>query len=104
MRRVRGEGPQVSSMIRFMQRPLSKQCSKVEGGGGASELERRKEEEEGTKGEERKGPSGFIYKEKRIKWQAQESRSLKRQRWRACRLDFWDSINEGNLFNLFIQR
>ena len=49
-----------------MQRPLSMQFSRVEGGGGASELGRR-EEEEGTEGEERKGPSGFIYKEKRIK-------------------------------------
>ena len=42
------------------------QFSGVEGGGGASELGRR-EEEEGTEGEERKGPSGLIYKEKRIK-------------------------------------
>ena len=56
------------SLVRFrlMQRPLSMQFSKVEGGDGASELGRR-EEEEGTEGEERKGPSGFIYKEKRIK-------------------------------------
>ena len=52
--------------FRLMQRPLSMQFSRVEGGGGASELERREEEEEGTKGEERKGPSGFIYKEKGI--------------------------------------
>ena len=42
------------------------QFSRVEGGGGASELGHRKEEE-GTEGEERKGPSGLIYKEKRIK-------------------------------------
>ena len=52
--------------FRLMQWPLSMQLSRVEGGGGASELGRR-EEEEGTEGEERKGPSGFIYKEKRIK-------------------------------------
>ena len=51
--------------FRLMQRPLSMQFSKVEGGDGASELGRR-EEEEGTEGEERKGPSGFIYKEKGI--------------------------------------
>ena len=42
------------------------QFSRVEGGGGASELGRR-EEEEGTEGEERKGPSSFIYKEEMIK-------------------------------------
>ena len=40
--------------------------SRVEGGGGASELGHR-EEEEGMEGEERKGPSSFIYKEKEIK-------------------------------------
>ena len=54
------------------------QFSRVADGGGASELGRR-EEEEGTEGEEREGPSGLIYKGKN-KWQARESRSLKRQK------------------------
>ena len=66
MHRDSGEEPQASGTVRLMQRPLMMQHSMVEGSGGASELECR-EEEEGTEGEERKGPSGFICKEKRIK-------------------------------------
>ena len=50
MRRDSGEEPQVSGTIRLMHRPLSMQYSKVEGGVGASELERREEEEEARKG------------------------------------------------------
>ena len=61
-----GGMPRTLVRFRLMQRPLSMQFSRVEGGGGASELEHRKDEEEGTEGEERKGPSGFIYKEKGI--------------------------------------
>ena len=61
-----GGMPRTLVCFRLMQWPLSMQFSGVGGGGGASELGRR-EEEEGTKGEERKGPSGFIYKEKSIK-------------------------------------
>ena len=52
--------------FRLMHRPLLMPFSRVEGGGGASELGRH-EQEEGTEGKERKGPSGFIYNEKRIK-------------------------------------
>ena len=47
--------------FRLMQRPLSMQCSKVEGGGGASELEHREEEEEARKGEKERTPEP-IYK------------------------------------------
>ena len=50
MRRDSREEPQVSGTIRLTQRPLSMRCSKVEGGGGASELERPEEEEEAWKG------------------------------------------------------
>ena len=45
--------------FRLMQWPLSMQLSRVEGGGGASELGRREEEEEGTEGEERKRTRGL---------------------------------------------
>ena len=48
-------------MIRLMQRPLSMHCSKVEGGGGASELECREEEEEARKGKKERTPEP-IYK------------------------------------------
>ena len=61
MRRDSGEEPQVSGMIRLMQRPLTMQCSKVEGGGGASELERREQEEEARKGKKERTPEP-IYK------------------------------------------
>ena len=63
MRRDSGEEPQVSGTIRLMQRPLSMQCSKVEGGGRASELERRQEEEEARKGKKERTPAP-IYKAK----------------------------------------
>ena len=43
-----------------MQRPLLTQHSKVEDGGGASELARREEEEGSMEGEEKKGPSGLF--------------------------------------------
>ena len=74
--------------FRLMQRHVLMKLSRVAGGGGALELGRRKEEE-GTEGEKRKGPSGFIYRGK-DKWQARDLRSLKRQSGRACRLDFRD--------------
>ena len=61
MRRVSGEEPQVSGTIRLMQLPLSTQCSKVEGGGGASELERHEQEEEARKGKKERTPEP-IYK------------------------------------------
>ena len=61
MRRDSGEEPQVSGTIRLMQRPLSMQCLKVEGGGGASELERREEEEEARKEKKERTPEP-IYK------------------------------------------
>ena len=41
-----GGTPKVSGTTRLMQRPLLMQRSKVEGGGGASGLERREDEEE----------------------------------------------------------
>ena len=63
MRRHSGKELQVSGTIRLMQRPLSKQCSKVEGGGGASELERHEEEEEAWKGKKERTPKP-IYKAK----------------------------------------
>ena len=63
MRRDSGEEPQVSGTIRLMQRPFLTQCSKVEGGGGASELERHQEEEEARKGKKERTPEP-IYKAK----------------------------------------
>ena len=60
MRRDSGEELHVSGTIRLMQRPLSMQCSKVEGG-GASELEHHEEEEEARKGKKERTPEP-IYK------------------------------------------
>ena len=54
--------PKISGTTRLMQRPLLTQRSKVESGGGASELGRREEEEDAEE-EEKREPSGFIYKE-----------------------------------------
>ena len=62
MCRDSGEEPQVYGTIRLMQRPLSMQCLKVEGGGGASELEHREEEEEARMGKKERAPEP-IYKE-----------------------------------------
>ena len=48
-------------MFRLMQRPVTMQSLKVEGGGGDVGLGSREEEEEAWKGK-RKRPSGPIYK------------------------------------------
>ena len=58
-----GGMPRTLVRFRSMQRPSSMQCSKVEGGSGASELERREEEEEARKGKKERTPEP-IYKAK----------------------------------------
>ena len=51
---------QFSGTIRLMQRPVTMQSLKVEGGGGAVGLGSREEEEESRKGKEKDLPVLFI--------------------------------------------
>ena len=55
-----GRTSKVSGTTRLMQRPLLMQRSKVEGGGGASELGHREEEEEVQKGKKGKVPRVYL--------------------------------------------
>ena len=86
-----------------MQRPGMMQNLKVDGGGGAVELECREEEEEVRKGK-REGPlSLFISRMDKVgKRENRGARSGKMGH--NCHLDLRKLINEGNLYNLFIQR
>ena len=62
MRRDSGEEPQISGTIRLMQRPLSMQCSKVEGGGELQSLSvarRKKRHGRGRK----KGPLSLFIRQ-----------------------------------------